>query len=378
MACVSSSTPAVPIPLSFYPTNFLPRQPAVVYLKKLHPDKHRITHTHVLKSLGDAGRRLTEEQTTAMIAEFQEEALTVIKWGVEEVKKRMLKAAARVGLELGGAPVDTYEDLKKSWEMDGEKTNTGKFYMICYGDYEGKKNQHWSRELEMRYMREQNIEYDTEPKLREKGGYEQCITHAKGNMVRQIMARGNKSHGGKIVLSLKNNKDLTEAMKTKNTGKPERRKEGEFFYKIRVSGNNTGQVRVGQMKASSHNFSPLSATNQKQGGIRRLQYGEDKRTLKQMEVIRREDKTHSKGSTETSPKRLIAENQDDSSTEGGSGDNHGTSEADRAEERRADKTIAALKNRHLRPLDPVRVTGEVMTVVWRPQSWPRNARRGTR
>ena len=70
-----------------------------------------------------------------------------------------------------------------------------------------------------------------EPKLREKGGYAQCITHAKGNIVRQIMARSNKSHQGEIVLSLKNNKDLTEAVKNKNKAKRERRKEGKCFYK---------------------------------------------------------------------------------------------------------------------------------------------------
>ncbi len=64
-----------------------------------------------------------------------------------------------------------------------------------------------------------------------KGGYDQCITHAKGNAVRQIMRRSYKSHKGKIVLSLKNNKDVTEAMKNKNKEKPERRNEGEFFFK---------------------------------------------------------------------------------------------------------------------------------------------------
>ncbi len=83
----------------------------------------------------------------------------------------------------------------------------------------------------MAYMREQKIEYDVEPSLCEKGGYEQCITHAKGNIVKLIMAKSNKSHKGKIVLSLKNTKDLAEAVKYKNKPKPERRKEGEFFLK---------------------------------------------------------------------------------------------------------------------------------------------------
>ena len=87
MPCVVFFTPINPLPLSWYPSNFVPLQPAIVYLKKLNPDKRKITHEHVLKSLGDAGRRLTEEQSRAMITAFQEEAVTVINWGVEAVKK---------------------------------------------------------------------------------------------------------------------------------------------------------------------------------------------------------------------------------------------------------------------------------------------------
>jgi hypothetical protein len=200
-----------------------------------------ITHEHVLKSLGDAGRRLDRVQVTAKIAEFQLEALQVSQWGAVEVKKRMLLAAARLNLKFNGKPVDSFEELKKSWEHDGGKLNTGNFYEICHGDYEGKNNQHWSRELEMEYMRDKNIVYDTEPKLREKGGYEQCITYAKGNVVRLVMARSNKTHHGKIVLSLKNSKILTDLGQEMKKNKPERRKEGEFFFKKNVSGRSSGK-----------------------------------------------------------------------------------------------------------------------------------------
>jgi hypothetical protein len=60
--------------------------------------------------------------------------------------------------------------------------------------------------MELRHMREQNIVCDAEPKLREKGGYEQCITHAsithaKGKIVQGIMSKSNKTHRGRIVLS---------------------------------------------------------------------------------------------------------------------------------------------------------------------------------
>jgi hypothetical protein len=132
-----------------------------VHLKKLNPDKRMITREHVLKSLGDAGRRLDRVQVTAKIAEFQLEALQVSQWGAAEVKKRMLLAATRLNLKFNGKPVDSFEELKKSWEHDGGKVNTGNFYEICYGDYEGKNNQHWSRELEMECMRDKNTVCDT-------------------------------------------------------------------------------------------------------------------------------------------------------------------------------------------------------------------------
>jgi hypothetical protein len=252
--CIFSYTSVILLPLSWYPTNFVPLQPAIVYLKKLNPDKKRITHEHVLKSLGDAGRRLDRAQVTAKIAEFHLEALEVIQWGAVEVKKRMLLAAARINLKLDGQPVDSFEELKKSWEHDGGKKNTGNFYEICHGDYEGKNNQHWSRELEMKYMRDKNIVYDTEPTLRDKGGYEQCITYAKGNVVRLIMARSNKTHQGKIVLSLKNNKIGTESQQAKKKEKPERRRPGEFFFKRHVSGHSGRKSQELTLKGTNTTF----------------------------------------------------------------------------------------------------------------------------
>ena len=90
------------------------------------------------------------------------------------------------------------------------------------------KNQQWSRELETECMNEQNIVCDQAPSLREKGGCKVCISHAKGSVVRQTMNRSiNGSHGGKIVLSLKNRKDLPQDSKTKNGPVTQRRTKGE-------------------------------------------------------------------------------------------------------------------------------------------------------
>jgi len=243
VTCLLSTNSTLHLPSNCYPPDFVPLQPAVVYLKKLNPDRRIITHEHVLRSLGDDARGLTAVQTVSMIAVFQNEALAVIRWGGEQVKIRMMKAAARVGLTVSGRSVDSFDDLKLSWLEDGGKTNVGKLYAICHGDYEGKKNILWSRQLEIEYMAEKNIVYDKEPSLREKGGYELCISHAKGNMVRQIMNKSNASHGGKIVLSLKNNKDLPAGAKDKSGPVTKRREEGEFFYRKDVSNYKGGRTR---------------------------------------------------------------------------------------------------------------------------------------
>jgi len=235
VTCVLSSTPAIPLPSFWYPPNYVPLQPAVVYLKKLNPERARITHEHVLTSLGDEGRGLSRAETMAKIEVFRNEAKEVIKWGGEQVKKRMLKAAARVGLQVDGRVVDNFQDLKNSWKADGRPANAGKIYAICYGDYEGSENQQWSRALEIEYMTEKNMTYDSEPSLRDKGGYELCITNSKGTIVRQIMAGSKDTHGGVIVLSLKNRKDLQLASKEEKGTASKRRKEGEFFFKKNVS-----------------------------------------------------------------------------------------------------------------------------------------------
>jgi hypothetical protein len=225
VACVFSSTSAIHLPLSWFPSNFIPRQPATVYLKKINPDKRKITAEHVRRSLAHAGRYLSDDEVMTKITEFHDEAISVIAWGANQVVKRMLNVAAKLHLELDGHQVVTFADLKTGWERDGGKLNTGKYYMICHGDYEGKRNQHWSRTLEMDYMREQKIEYDRQPELRGKGGYEQCITQAKVNVVRQIMNKSLKTHEGRITLSLKNKKDRTEAGTDKKRRTPGGKKE---------------------------------------------------------------------------------------------------------------------------------------------------------
>jgi hypothetical protein len=233
VVCVLSAAANVHLPPSCYPPNFLPLQFATVYLKKLNPVKKKITREHVLKSLGDEGRSLREGEMETKIKEFRDEAGQVVVWAQEEVKKRMLKVAAKLNVKVGGRAVHNFTDLKESWKTNGGEDNIGKFYSICHGDYEGRENQHWSRELEIEYMNLQEIKYDTEPSLREKGGYELCITHAKGNMVRQLMDRGKTTHMGSIALSMK--KVGSKGTEGGGDGKQERRKEGEFFFKRRVS-----------------------------------------------------------------------------------------------------------------------------------------------
>jgi hypothetical protein len=105
----------------------------VVCLKKLrNSDQNKVAHERVLKSLGDMGRKLTAEEMMAKMLEVQEEAKTMMAWAVDEAKKRMLKEAARVGLKVGGRTVDTFDDLKASWQMNGDQPNVAKFCAMCH------------------------------------------------------------------------------------------------------------------------------------------------------------------------------------------------------------------------------------------------------
>lgn len=205
VTCVYCVACALPWPTALFPTQFVPHQCAQVYLKRLNPDIKGHTVNHVMRSLGDLARGYTDEQIQQEIVDLNLEVKAVIGWGKEQVEKKMLTTAARLKMKVGDRPVDTMADLKASWRDDGSNENIGKIYEVCYGDYEGKSNKQWSRTLEIEYMAENYLEYvGEEPNLRRKGGYEQCITKAKGIMVRQVVERSKNTHNVKIALSLKN------------------------------------------------------------------------------------------------------------------------------------------------------------------------------
>ena len=191
---------------------------------------------------------MSQEKLEAKIKEFDTEVNMVISWASNEVKKRMITAAAEANLRLRDHHVSTFEDIRDSWKQDGSRENVARIYAICYGDYEGTNSQYWSRHSEVEYMRIKNLEYNTKTSLREKGCYEKCISKAKGNLVRQILSKSATTHQAKVVLSLKNDRYLPDKWKDKfqaarnvkaEGGKSsvtqDRRKKGEFFLKEKVS-----------------------------------------------------------------------------------------------------------------------------------------------
>jgi hypothetical protein len=197
------------------------------------------TKNHVIKALGAEARGLSDQQLDEKVKEFNREVDEVVLWASNAVKKKMIKAAARVDLRLNGYPVETFDDIKASWKSDGTDANIGKIYEICYGDYEG-KDREWSRSLEIQYMWEQEVEYTEEPCPRAKGGYEMCITTAKGNLTRQVTGKSENTHKAKIVLSLKGQKGLPAVeQECTDEGKPmkgqERRKGGMFYLRSKAS-----------------------------------------------------------------------------------------------------------------------------------------------
>lgn len=212
--------------------NFIPLQDAVTELKKLRPSKKSVTETHVINVYGTG---FTPAEMKARIDEINEESLEVVKWGRLEVKKRMVIAMTQVGLKVGDKTARVFEDIKASLREDSSNGNIAKIYEICYGNYEGKEEKMWSRTMEIKYMRDHNLKYDHEPKnLRDKGGIEQCITKAKGDMVAKVMDKTS------IVLSLKNTKGLPERWEEKRKlvkAKQQlatRREVGEFYVKKKV------------------------------------------------------------------------------------------------------------------------------------------------
>ena len=239
--CVLSQTETKPAWDSFLkPPNFTPFQNATMQLKKLMPCKKRVTNDHVVNVCG-AGLTLT--QRTEKMDEINEESRAAVEWGREQVKQKMMFAAARVGLKVGNRNAKKFGDIKESLREDNSNANIARIYEICYGDYEGEAAQGWSTDLEKKHMREKRLQCEIDPKNpRDKGGIEMCITKAKVDTVAKIW--GSSTGGTCLVLSLKGEKGLTPKMIAdkkrekvlieRKEAKSHRRQNGEFYLKIKV------------------------------------------------------------------------------------------------------------------------------------------------
>lgn len=206
----------------------MPDQPAVVSKNRIKTDKKQMTHLHVAANLGFSAELLTPEALEEKRKGFDHEVDVVVNWAASRVRKRMGKTAALVDLRVKGAPVGEYDQIKESWRTDGSDENAGKIFYILHGDFERDKD--WSRGLEEEYMRAENLVYDVPSAgLRDKGCYEQCVTKAKGDVVRQVLGKSTASHGKAITKSLKGTRGLTPEWTKK-----ERRQNGDFFLKSKV------------------------------------------------------------------------------------------------------------------------------------------------
>jgi hypothetical protein len=221
------------------PPNFIPLQNSRLQLKKLLPYKAKVKNNHVVNVYGTG---FSPKQMTDMIDEINEQSLAVVKWGRKQVMQKMMFAMTRVGLKVGDRHAKTFSDIKDSLVKDTSDSNIARIYEICYGDYEGEEAKRWSSTLEEKYMREQRLEYDFEPRnLRDKGGVEMCITKAKVDMINKVWS---KQGGTSLVLSLKGETGLPPEMVEdrkrekmrieKNEGKNHRRQNGEFYLKKKV------------------------------------------------------------------------------------------------------------------------------------------------
>ena len=112
MVCVIAKTETKPAWDSFLKNpHFVPKQNAVVELKKLMPVKNKVNVEHLVTVYGTG---LTATQKAGMIGEINKESLTVVGWGKTQVQQKMMFAMTRVGLKVDGRHAKKFCDIKKS------------------------------------------------------------------------------------------------------------------------------------------------------------------------------------------------------------------------------------------------------------------------
>ena len=125
--------------------------------------------------------------------------------GSQSSPEEMVETAKDRNMQYQGHPVQTFQEVKKSWCSQHDYEAICIVYEVCYGYFDGNKG--WELSVEEECMREFNWAYDNsisvvpdkeedEAKKSEPKGYmARLITNVKGDLVKQLQRDGMAVHG---------------------------------------------------------------------------------------------------------------------------------------------------------------------------------------
>ena len=191
-------------------------------LRRLIKDgKHSIAHARCV--FGEMVIGLSDEDIDRhWVTKLQKEKAHLNTWSGEEIQKRMVCDAKRVGLTHGnGCPIEKFNDIGKSWTQDGSLANQDKLWEVLFGSYDNDKD--WSEVLEKSYMSKFQLVYDVPASSRNKGCIQQIIASNKAQRVKLVNKCAKRTH--KMVMRLsKTKEEISSGRKLK------RRKPGVVKY----------------------------------------------------------------------------------------------------------------------------------------------------
>jgi hypothetical protein len=183
--------------------------------------------------------KFTPEQVNEELAKLNLERKNCLSWAKAALKKRMLKTAIEMKMQVQGKTVKRFNDIGKSWAEDGSVLNARLLFQVLFGDFEGRSNHGWSLELEQEYMNNNHLEYLplNEKEEEVKGCYERVVTHSKGKVVKGINTKADRTHGRAILITRP--RQVQDESKKKDWYK---RDLGTFFVRDREKVTTSGTI----------------------------------------------------------------------------------------------------------------------------------------
>jgi hypothetical protein len=130
-------------------------------------------------------------------------------YAAESIWEIMIQEARRVGMEVDGRLVQSFDDIRESWKQDPSVEQEARVYAVTYGIFD--RTPRWEIALEEKFMAARGWKYSdtaaptidepslTEKKIRQpKGCIAKNISNVKGDLVKQIGKPARLQHGSKV------------------------------------------------------------------------------------------------------------------------------------------------------------------------------------